>query len=80
MSQRKTAEEVEDAPRELVSLQTSHRRDGPVLRPVGNCLRAPEPLDEWPRWRQLEAVFGQLWRDRPAVVLSLFVVGEEHAL
>ena len=80
MSQRKTAEQVEDAPRELAPLRTTHRRHGPVLRPGGDCLRTSEPLEGAPRQRQLEAVFGQLGRDRPPVVLNLFVVREEHAL
>ena len=78
MNQRKTTEEMEGALWEVVLLRTSHHSDDPALQLVDEFLAAPEPLDEAQRRLELQNLFRQLWRDRPAVVVKVFVVGNEH--
>ncbi|MGA9671145.1 MAG: hypothetical protein WBQ94_18190 [Terracidiphilus sp.] len=77
MNQRKTTQEVEDALREVVQLRTSHHSDDPALQLVDEFLAAPEPPDEGQRRQELQNLFRQLWRDRPPVLVKMFV-GKEH--
>jgi len=78
MNQRTTTHEVEDASWEVVQLRTNHHNDDPALQLVDEFLAAPEPLDEAQRRLELQNLFRQLWRDRPPVVVKVFVVGKEH--
>jgi hypothetical protein len=75
----KTTEEVEDALRELVLMRTRHHSDHPALQLVDELLAVPEPPDDADWRHELETLFQQLWRDRPPLVLTAFVVGQERA-
>ena len=75
----KTSEEVEDALRELVLLRNRHHSDDLALQLVDEFLAGPEPEDD-AEWRhQLTMLFEQLWRNRPPLVVTIFVVGQERA-